>query len=148
MDRIFTSIPAWKRVYDPQTNSRELTTENQLFNQPFVVRNIHFAFDSSTLLTKSYSTLDSLIGVIDSLEIGKMEIIGHTDSLGDADYNLILSRQRAEAVKSYLLDQRPNLKLEAMGKGATTPIADNGTPEGRALNRRVEFIFRLRSNQE
>jgi len=69
----------------------------------------------------------------------KVKVIGHTDNVGKADYNMKLSLRRADAVRDYLvtLGVDPG-KLEVSGEGMAKPIADNGTAEGRAKNRRVE----------
>ena len=69
-------------------------------------------------------------------------IIGHTDSTGDADYNMGLSKRRARAVGDYLVATGTQAdKLRIMGKGESEPLASNGTKEGQALNRRVEIII-------
>jgi outer membrane protein OmpA-like peptidoglycan-associated protein len=70
-----------------------------------------------------------------------IEVVGHTDDVGDDAYNLNLSRMRAEVVKSFLvkLGLNPH-KIVAVGAGEDYPIADNNTPEGRAENRRVEIL--------
>jgi outer membrane protein OmpA-like peptidoglycan-associated protein len=71
----------------------------------------------------------------------KFEIDGHTDNSGTAGHNLTLSQERADAVKTQLIamgiDQG---RLTSKGFGDTKPIADNSTPDGRANNRRVEFV--------
>jgi outer membrane protein OmpA-like peptidoglycan-associated protein len=69
-------------------------------------------------------------------------IEGHTDSTGDAAHNMDLSKRRAEAVKSVLVSQFgiDGARLTTTGLGATKPVASNDTPQGRAENRRVEFI--------
>ena len=69
-----------------------------------------------------------------------MEVAGHTDSVGNADYNEELSRQRAESVRQYLLDRGVAAdRVSARGYGELDPIASNETESGRAMNRRVEF---------
>jgi len=69
----------------------------------------------------------------------KITITGHTDNVGAADYNMKLSLRRAEAVRDYLVGLGIDpAKVEVKGEGMTNPIADNGTAEGRAKNRRVE----------
>ena len=68
-------------------------------------------------------------------------IIGHTDSTGDADYNIGLSKRRAEAVSAYLVSTGVEAKkLRVIGRGENDPIASNDTKEGQAENRRVEIV--------
>ncbi|MCL8008979.1 OmpA family protein [Gelidibacter japonicus] len=72
----------------------------------------------------------------------KLTIVGHTDADGNSDANMTLSKQRAESVKNALVNLyniSPD-RLQTDGKGASTPVADNTTPDGKAQNRRVEFI--------
>ena len=67
-------------------------------------------------------------------------VAGHTDSRGSDDYNQALSERRAGSVARYLLSRDVvEARIEAVGFGEDTPIADNGTAEGRSLNRRVEL---------
>ena len=70
----------------------------------------------------------------------RVEVAGHTDITGRHSYNMRLSQQRAQAVKAYLARRgvEPS-RMVAVGYGPDQPIADNGTPEGRAQNRRVEL---------
>jgi outer membrane protein OmpA-like peptidoglycan-associated protein len=74
-------------------------------------------------------------------EVERVLIGGHTDAQGSAAANERISRERAEAVRVYLIDKgvEPD-RLEAQGFGASHPLADNATPEGREANRRVEFV--------
>jgi len=68
-------------------------------------------------------------------------IIGHTDSIGDADYNIGLSKRRAAAVAAYLTGTGVDAaKLRVLGRGETDPVASNDTKEGQAENRRVEIV--------
>jgi outer membrane protein OmpA-like peptidoglycan-associated protein len=72
----------------------------------------------------------------------KLQVEGHTDSIGSDDYNQQLSEARAEAVRQYLIQQgiaAPQITARGMGK--TEPIATNDTPEGRQQNRRVELVL-------
>jgi outer membrane protein OmpA-like peptidoglycan-associated protein len=71
-----------------------------------------------------------------------VQVQGHTDSTGAATYNQTLSENRAESVRSYLVQRGvASDRLDAVGFGATRPVADNGTPTGRAQNRRVELLI-------
>lgn len=71
-----------------------------------------------------------------------IEIVGHTDDVGDDDYNLDLSRKRAASVRDFLVAEGVDpLKLATFGMGEEMPIASNNTPEGRAENRRVEVLL-------
>ena len=84
--------------------------------------------------------LDEMVIALNKVSGKKVRIIGHTDSSGDANKNIVLSQQRAEAVKNYLISKNiaaENLSVD--GLGSTQPIANNLTAEGRKKNRRIEF---------
>ena len=69
-----------------------------------------------------------------------LEISGHTDSDGNREYNVELSRKRADSVKKYLVDKGVDgQRLSTRGAGPDEPISDNTTKKGKALNRRIEF---------
>lgn len=106
-----------------------------------VTRAIHFKPDSSEILESSIPELDSLKAQILETKY-KVMIIGHTADLGYPAAQLKLSIQRAQAIKDYLTAHGINEKrLDVAGYGGTKPIAENSTEEGKALNRRVEFII-------
>ena len=98
--------------------------------------------NGSTILTKpSYKTLDDIVYLMESFDDVNLEIQGHTDNVGDVEYNENLSQGRAQAVVDYLI--RKNIKVDrvrAVGYGPHKPIADNSTKKGRAKNRRVELV--------
>ena len=102
--------------------------------------NITFATDSSNISADFYPVLDSVALVVNEFEKTYVDIIGHTDSTGAADYNQRLSVNRADSVARYLESQQvlPQ-RILTEGMGQNSPIASNDTPEGRALNRRVEI---------
>ena len=99
-----------------------------------------FDFDKAVLKAEGRARLDDVVSTLAGADIEKITVVGHTDSVGTAVYNVRLSVRRAEAVKAYLVgkDIEPDL-IETDGKGEAEPIADNGTAEGRAQNRRVEI---------
>ncbi|HHC7296385.1 TPA: OmpA family protein [Vibrio campbellii] len=100
-----------------------------------------FAFDSSELSVNAKSYLRDVLLRLQKNEQSELIIIGHTDSLGSESYNKELSTRRAESVAYYFQSQGiSKSRIQVEGKGETSPIADNKTPEGRAMNRRVEII--------
>ena len=72
-----------------------------------------------------------------------IEVGGHTDAAGDADANMTLSQRRAQAVVDYMVRAGVSAdRLKAVGYGASEPLASNDTDEGKAQNRRIEFVVR------
>jgi outer membrane protein OmpA-like peptidoglycan-associated protein len=105
-------------------------------------QDILFATDSATLrpdLQRDLRTVgQSLLAYPDTT----VQVLGHTDNTGDADYNLNLSRQRAQSVASILISEGvPSFRIQSIGRGEDQPLASNLTPEGRAQNRRVEIVI-------
>jgi OOP family OmpA-OmpF porin len=108
----------------------------------FVTYGIQFDVNSDRLRPESTPVLKTIADALTAQTALKLRIEGHTDSSGDAAKNLDLSKRRAESVKAALLKQfniAPE-RLTADGLGQTKPLADNATPNGRAQNRRVEFV--------
>ncbi|RKZ28828.1 hypothetical protein DRQ36_09860 [bacterium] len=107
----------------------------------FVTTEIFFEFNSDEITPESYPILDDIGEILQRNPDWRIEIAGHTDSIGTESYNKKLSQQRAKAVKNYLVKNFNIIRenLSAQGYGESTPIAENSTAEGRALNRRVEF---------
>lgn len=102
-----------------------------------------FAFDSFELGAEAKATLDRFVQKLIELDRGVyLEIQGHTDSTGPESWNQILGQKRAEAVMEYLYKQYhiPLHRMQVISLGSSAPIADNGTKEGRARNRRVEIL--------
>lgn len=120
----------------PDTRSK-LITEGKL-----VTRGILFDVNSDKLKPESYGVLKEIGTVLKENPTVKVKIIGHTDSDGDDNKNLDLSKRRAAAVKNALTTDFgiPNTQLETDGKGESEPSDPNTTPQGKANNRRVEFI--------
>jgi len=103
-------------------------------------RNIVFNKNSITLTSRAQEVLDDVAAAILGYEDLVVEIAGHTDSSGEAVRNLRLSKDRAAAVRDYLVSQNvPGNRLSPIGYGETAPISDNNTANGRAANRRIEF---------
>lgn len=106
----------------------------------FVMKDIFFEFDKSTLLQQSFFELMHLLSLLVTYPSMSIEICGHTDNRGSDKYNNRLSENRARAVADYLISKgiHPD-RLLYKGYGKSQPIDTNDTEEGRANNRRVEF---------
>jgi outer membrane protein OmpA-like peptidoglycan-associated protein len=103
-------------------------------------KDVEFATARATIRASSTALLDALADVIKQCPDAKIEIGGHTDASGSTSYNQALSERRAVAVRDALIERGANAgNLTAVGYGESRPIADNGTREGRARNRRTEF---------
>jgi len=108
----------------------------------FETNEILFDVNKAIIKPSSFKILDELgQALADNPEV-TIKIIGHTDSDGSADANLKLSEKRAAAIKVYLSNHFPitGNRMQVMGKGETEPVASNATPDGKAKNRRVEFV--------
>jgi len=104
------------------------------------VNNIQFEYNSSVLRTTSYTTLDKVSSALRANSAAKLQLGGHASAEGTEAYNIQLSLDRANAVKTYLVNSGVDAKRVAtQGYGETRPIASNTTEEGRVANRRVEF---------
>ncbi len=102
---------------------------------------INFASDSAEMLSGSESQLDQIFELMQQDPGLELSVNGHTDNIGSAERNLALSDLRAHAVVEALLGRDIEAsRLQAKGFGREAPIADNGTAEGRAKNRRVELV--------
>ena len=107
----------------------------------FTTTDVHFEIDRSTLMASSRKILDIVGAVLLRHGELRIEVSGHTDSIGDSSYNQELSENRAVAVRDYLLLQTgiEASRVSACGYGEERPAASNATITGRTLNRRVEF---------
>jgi OOP family OmpA-OmpF porin len=104
---------------------------------------IRFETASAELNKESLALLDHLIEVVQRCREATIEVAGHTDSQGSPESNLDLSKRRAEAVTSYISQAGVDTsRITSAGYGETKPVASNDTPEGRAQNRRIEFVVK------
>jgi peptidoglycan-associated lipoprotein len=114
-----------------------------VFEQTLSDDAVKFKSDSFELTDDAKGALDTLAGRIKELNRAVyIEIQGHTDNRGSESYNDMLAQQRAEAVRRYLSRQHnlPLPRMSTISYGETMPLADNGTRDGRAQNRRVVVI--------
>ncbi len=108
--------------------------------EKFILRGVNFESGSAALTPDSYGILDQVVKSLKAYPEVRIEIAGHTDDVGKDEYNLGLSQRRAEAVKQYLVNSGLSAdRIVARGYGETNPVSTNGTPAGRAENRRIEF---------
>ncbi len=109
--------------------------------QKLTLRGVNFKTASAELLEESYYVLEQVYNSLEAYPNVKIEIAGHTDNVGNAQDNLVLSYQRAKSVMDYLIMRgiSPD-RMVAKGYGKERPVTSNGTAEGRATNRRVEII--------
>jgi len=102
---------------------------------------VNFETNSATLTAQSSPVLDQVAEGLRKHPRLKVEVQGHTDSTGPAQYNMSLSQRRANAVEDYLISKQvPASQLVAKGYGPTKPVASNATKQGRAKNRRVVML--------
>jgi outer membrane protein OmpA-like peptidoglycan-associated protein/tetratricopeptide (TPR) repeat protein len=105
-----------------------------------ILKNIFFESNKFDLRPESTGELDKLVMLLNDNPNLKIQIDGHTDNVGQAKDNLLLSNNRAKAVVDYLLSKKiPSQRLTYKGFGATKPVAGNTTEQGKAMNRRTEL---------
>jgi len=107
----------------------------------FTLDGVSFESSSDKLTSDSYSALDKVVEQLKAFPNLKFDIVGYTDSQGNKQKLQDLSKQRADAVKKYLVSKGiAGDHLATYGKGPSDPKASNSTPDGRAKNRRIEFV--------
>ncbi len=123
-------------VGSPDTRNRLLT------EGVFVTRGITFNSGSDIIKPESHGVLKEIASILNENKNLRIKIIGHTDSDGSDESNMVLSKKRATAVKNSLENQFniSQSRLEVDGKGESVPVSPNSNSEGKANNRRVEFI--------
>src|SRR5690606_17301907 len=108
--------------------------------QDIPLNNVFFVRSEPTLLPSSYPELNKLAKILMDNPSIEIELSGHTDNVGSAEKNVILSEQRVETVKKYLVSKGVSEgRITGKGYGGAKPIADNSSENTRRLNRRVEF---------
>lgn len=141
-EQLATSV----RVWDPDGHISPLATESVDGDDTTVTLNadVLFAFGSPEITPDAAAEVAELVAEIPAGTAVSVE--GHTDSIGDEQSNLQLSRDRAEAVAEVIRDSDADLRLEVTGLGEAEPVAPNevggeDNPQGRSLNRRVEIRY-------
>jgi outer membrane protein OmpA-like peptidoglycan-associated protein len=123
------------------TYTKDIALEPIQLNATMTLKNVQFETNAFALLPISLIELDKLVQVLNENATIKLEIKGHTDNIGRSEDNIKLSTNRAKSVVDYLVSKGINAaRISYKGFGATQPIADNNTEEGKAKNRRTEFV--------
>jgi hypothetical protein len=139
---IIANGPVRAQTAEEQEKGYRLETMEQALQtkERFDLYGVHFDSDSATIRPESKPLLDDIATALKNFPDWRLRIVGHTDSTADPLHNLHLSVDRALAVRAAIADRGVDiLRLTASGLGEDQPIASNATPEGRALNRRVEL---------
>jgi len=111
-------------------------------NEVYILKHIHFPFNSYELLPSSFQELDALIAILKKNPQWKVNLSGHTDDQGSDDYNLALSANRAKSVGNYLLQNGvQGDRILTQGFGKQKPLHNGNDEQARMLNRRVEAKF-------
>jgi OmpA-OmpF porin, OOP family len=143
-DLLMSPISAERKTEVVMTPDGEEKVEEVVAERkPIRMNNIFFDFNKATLRPESLPELDRFVEVMKENEGLSIEVAGHTDDVGSAEYNQRLSKERAKAVEKYLESQGvPAKRVSSVGYGKAKPVAPNTTDEGRSQNRRVEFIIK------
>lgn len=124
----------------PADDSRRASCQSQ-FNRALRGQSVNFATSSATISADSFPLLDELAAAVKSCADVRVGVHGHTDAMGDPQFNVNLSQARAQAVVDYLYAEGvPRANLRARGFGSSEPRESNDTRAGRAANRRIELI--------
>ncbi len=129
-------------IYEPDTIEMDIFLEPVRIGQRIPLDNIYFDFDKATLRPESIPQLELIREFMEENPDVKIELDGHTCTIGNEDYNKSLSEDRALSVRTYLVENGiRRSRIKSVGFGESNPIADNTTAEGREANRRVEFVI-------
>lgn len=109
-------------------------------DKPVTIEGANFDTNSAKLKSSAYMKLNEVVDFANKYKVSNLSIAGYTDSRGAENYNMKLSKKRAESVKAYLVNKGVAAnRIATIGKGVANPVADNKTRAGRAQNRRVEI---------
>ena len=154
VDACLGKSPEPEKVVEPEPPK---PTKSRVVSSRDISGSALFALNSSELSEEGLAAIQDVIREVAQYQgVTEIEIIGHTDSTGAEDYNQTLSERRAESVKDAigkgypevniveLAETAPDINLVSRGMGESSPIADNGTKEGRSQNRRVEILIKAK----
>ncbi len=137
--KVVAPPPAPKPVAKPVPQPKE-SWKVMLEEKPVTIEGANFEFDSAKLRPSAQQRLKEVVNFAGNYKDSRLDVSGHTDSIGSDAYNQKLSEKRAAAVKQFLVEHGvASGRIDTVGYGEAKPIADNKTAEGRAQNRRVEI---------
>lgn len=139
-ERKFNQLYATVRDYFETDEAEVYKKENQLVLR---LKAMRFPIGKSTILPENYGLLSKVQKAIRTFDDPRVIIEGHTDSTGSDEVNMLLSQQRAEAMREYLIANQtlsPE-SISAVGYGSERPLASNATAAGRAMNRRIDILI-------
>jgi len=133
-------IQRLKQLFDPNKVEILLTPDADVILR---MKKLNFRSGSAVIPPEAYALLDNALQSIALFPDRKIRVEGHTDSIGSDTFNQTLSERRAQAVKEYLAERidDKNATINAVGYGASKPIANNKTAEGRTANRRIDIVL-------
>lgn len=124
---------------DPGMAEATLTVQMENEEEAVYELDIHFETNKAVIHAQSYKLLDELVDLMKLRKKVKIELAGHTDDDGSAEHNLKLSKDRANAVKAYLVKKGiTSGRVQTVGYGESQPVESNATASGKARNRRTE----------
>lgn len=125
-----------------QASQQEIYTALQRDGSVAISGGILFAFDSAQINPEAETIVAKIAGMMQQHPTLELAVVGYTDNTGDFNYNLNLSKRRAEAIVNQLVKEGVSKdRLAGVGVGPLNPIASNSTEQGRAENRRVELVL-------
>lgn len=127
-------------TYTVRNGLKVATREQDVVDQALANRIVEFEAGSAVLTARGQAIVQEMATALAGLKGKRFEVIGHTDADGSRALNVVLSQQRAQAVKDQLVARHiPADAITTLGAGPDHPVASNASPEGRARNRRIEF---------
>lgn len=135
-------IPAFGQPEPAEVETPPVFTDDPELDKTYVLENIQFDFNSYSLLPQSYFDLERVVAYLKSHPDVSVELAGHTDSVGDDEYNMTLSAERARSAADYLISQGIRRKrITTKGYGEERPLVEGKNERAHELNRRVEIMF-------
>jgi outer membrane protein OmpA-like peptidoglycan-associated protein len=130
-----------EKIPESQDEMLSALSSKEAIGKRYILTKIYFEQSSSKMLPESDEQLNSILEVLKSNPNLKIELVGHTDNVGDSRQNVYLSNFRAKVVSSYLYNQGiEDIRISTKGMGDEFPVIQNDTEENKSQNRRVELI--------